>query len=51
MIEYCKKFLKEIKAIKSYLNEFKKDGFIKPKIDLKNCIIKDIKWQSIIFII
>ena len=42
MVKYYNQFLKEIQAIKPYLIEFDKDGFIKPKIYLENYIVKSV---------
>lgn len=43
-------FLREIEAIKSYLSEFEKDGFIKSKLYSEDCVVEDSNQRPIIFI-
>lgn len=50
-MKYHKQFLIEIKIINPYLIKFKENSFIKSKIYLEDCVIRDLNWQSIIFII
>lgn len=49
-MEYYNQFLKKIEVIKSYLVEFEEDSFMKSKIYLENCKVRDLNWRLIIFI-
>ena len=50
VVEDCKVFLNKMEELKPYIVEFDKDGVIKPKVYLLNCIVSGNNWQPIIVI-
>lgn len=40
IVENCKVFLEKIKELNSYMIEFDKNGAMKPKIYLSDCIVE-----------
>ena len=50
IIEDCKNFLKKIKELKLYMVEFEKDGVMKAKTYLFNCVVERPNQCSIMII-